>query len=217
MSLLIALALGVPLGYAAAAGYDRRWGGAIAAGAQGVAAVPVIWLGLLLVMLFGEGIGWLHLFPSQGFPRADWTAPGQAFRSLVLPSLTVGLIEGAVVLRYVRSALLEARGQDFVRTAAALGLTKNQALLRRGLPAQGAAIFSVIALQAASLLVGVVVVETLFALPGLGSMLVTDVGNRDLIKVQSTVLVLVTLVLAFGLVADIAARAVDPRQRSGVA
>ncbi|MDR2113648.1 MAG: ABC transporter permease subunit, partial [Bifidobacteriaceae bacterium] len=128
-----------------------------------------------------------------------------------------GLIEGAVILRYVRSALLEARGQDFVRTAAALGLTKNQALFRRGLPAAGGAILSVIALQAASLLVGVVVVEALFALPGLGSMLTTDVGNRDLIKVQSTVLVLVALVLTIGLVLDVAARAIDPRQRRATA
>ncbi|MDR3359306.1 MAG: ABC transporter permease [Bifidobacteriaceae bacterium] len=215
--LAVSLGIGVPLGVASALAYPKRSGDAISWVAQAVAAVPVVWVGLLLVILLGEGAGWLEALPSQGFPREAWADPVAAARCLALPALTVGLVEGAVILRYVRSALLEARGQDFVRTAAALGLTKGQALVRRGLPAASGAILSVIALQAASLLVGVVVVEALFALPGLGSMLADDVGNRDLVKVQSTVLVLVALVLVIGLALDIAARAIDPRQRLAVA
>ncbi|MDR1824836.1 MAG: ABC transporter permease [Bifidobacteriaceae bacterium] len=213
LSLLFSLLIGVPLGIASAVYYDTKLGGFASAVAQGLAAIPIVWAGLLLIILLGKGAGLLELLPSQGFPRTGWSEPGRAFASLILPALAVGIVEGAVILRFVRSALLEARGQDHVRTAAALGLTRRQALIRRGLPGAGPAILSVVALQAASLIVGVVVVEALFALPGMGSMLVTDVGNRDLIKVQSTVLVLVGLVLLIGLLVDIASRLIDPRQR----
>jgi peptide/nickel transport system permease protein len=217
LGLAIAIVIGVPLGTISAVRYARVDGQAISAGAQALAAVPVVWAALMLIILFGQGAGVLEILPSQGFPLDGWGEPGRAFRSLVLPALAVGIIEGAVILRFVRSALLEAMNQDFVRTAAALGLTKNQALIRRGLPNAGLAILSVIALQAASLVVGVVVVEAVFALPGLGSMLVADVGNRDLIKVQSTILILVGMVLAIGLAVDVAHRLIDPRQRRAVA
>ncbi|MDR1188766.1 MAG: ABC transporter permease [Bifidobacteriaceae bacterium] len=217
ISLLVAVAIGLPAGIVAALRFERRSGQALSALAQAAAAVPVVWAGLMLIALLGKGVGLWPLAPSQGFPLEGWSEPGRALAALVLPALAVGIVEGAVILRFVRSALLDATSQDHVRTGAALGLTKSAALVKRGLPGASAAILSVIGLQAAGLVVGVVIVEALFALPGLGSMLVTDVGNRDLVKVQSTMVVLVGLVLCLGLVVDLATRLVDPRQRRAVA
>jgi peptide/nickel transport system permease protein len=168
---------------------------------------------MLLVIVFAVSLGWL---PPQGFPRDGWEQPGRAIQSLILPAITIGLVEGAVLLRFIRSAVLEAQGQDFVRTAAATGLTRTRALLTQGLPVAALSVVSVFALQVAALLVGAVVVEQLFTLPGIGRMLVTDVGNRDLTMVQGEVLALTAVVLVIGALIDIVHRIVDPRHRERV-
>lgn len=213
LGLVVALLVGLPLGVWAGMRHDGRFGRAVAVVAQAAAAVPVVWVGLILVVLFGRGVGMVGILPSQGFPVDGWDQPGQALQSLLLPALTIGIVEGAVVLRYTRSAVLEAAPADYVRTAAAAGLTRDRALLRHGLPNASLAVLAVIALQAASLLTGAVLVEALFALPGVGSMLVDDVGTRDLVKVQSEVFVLTATVLVIGLAVDLVHRAIDPRQR----
>lgn len=215
--LVVAIGIGVPLGVWAGIKHEGRWGTAAAVISQAAAAIPVLWAGLLLIILLGDGVGLVGVLPSQGFPLDGWDTPGRAFRSLVLPSLTIGIVEGAVILRFVRSAVLEAAPADYVRTAAAKGLTRTQALLRHGLPNVSLAVLSVIALQAASLVTGAVLVEALFALPGVGTMLAGDVGNRDLIKVQGEIFVLTSIVLVVGLLVDIAHRVIDPRQRRAVA
>lgn len=217
LGLTVAVLLGVPLGVWSGLRHRRPAGAAVSALAQGLAAVPVVWAGLLLVVLLGRGVGLLPVLPSQGFPRDGWADPGAAFASLVLPAVTIGIVEGAVILRFVRSAILEALPQDYIRTAAAKGLTRTQAVLRHGLPNASLAVLSVIALQAASLVTGAVLVEALFALPGMGRMLADDVGQRDLVKVQSEVLLLTGLVLGIGLLVDVVHRVIDPRQRRAVA
>ncbi len=213
MGITVALLLGLPAGIWSGLRHDRPSGAIVSAVTQGVAAVPVLWAGLLLILLLGKGVGLANLLPTQGFPIDGWQQPGRALQSLLLPALAIGLVEGAVILRFTRSAVIEALPQDYLRTAAAQGLTRTQALLRRGLPNVSLSVLSVIALQAASLVTGAVVVEALFALPGAGSMLVTDVANRDLIKVQSEILLLAALVLVVGLLVDITHRIIDPRQR----
>jgi len=213
MGLVVAVVVGAPLGVWSALRHERRRGWAVSAAAQALAAVPVLWAGLLLVILLGRGVGLVGILPSQGFPRAGWDDPVRAVQALVLPAVTIGVVEGAIILRYVRSAVLEAIPQDYIRTAAAKGLTRTQAVLRHGLPNVSLSVLSVIALQAASLITGAVLVESLFALPGVGSMLVADVGNRDLVKVQSEVLLLTAIVLVIGLLVDVSHRVVDPRQR----
>lgn len=155
----------------------------------------------------------LKVLPAQGFPRGGWDDPATAIRSLILPAFTIAVIEGAVLLRFVRSAVLEAIGQDYVRTAAAKGLTQTQALLRHGLPNVALSVISVLGIQIAGVVVGAVVIEQLFNLPGIGRMLVTDVGNRDLPKVQSELLALTGLVLLVGFAVDLVHRFIDPRQR----
>ncbi|MFC4223066.1 ABC transporter permease subunit [Lysinibacter cavernae] len=209
LSLLIGGLIAFPLGILAAIWNRRVLGRLITVVSITAAAVPVVWGGLMLIAIFS---GWLGVLPSQGFPIDGWSDPARAFRSLLLPALTIGLIEGAVLLRFVRSATLSALGADHVRTAAARGLTKTKALITHGLPVVGLSLVSILGLQVAALVVGAVVVEQLFNLPGIGRMLVVDVGNRDLSKVQSEILVITAIILVVGTLIDIAHRIIDPRQ-----
>ncbi len=210
LSLLIAVLIAVPFGVLAALQRGRLGGTALSVGAQALAAVPVVWAGMMLIVVFSVWLGWL---PPQGFPRTGWSTPGAALESLLLPALTIGIVEGAMLMRFVRSATLQAAGQDFVRTAAAKGLTRTRALISHGIPAVGLSIVTVLGLQVAGIIVGSVIIEQLFTLPGIGRMLVTDVGTRDLVKVQSELLVLTGFVLIVGFVVDLIHRAIDPRQR----
>jgi len=212
-ALTLSVVAGLPLGIWSGLHAGRADGQIIGFLSQAAAAVPVLWAGLLLVVLLGRGVGLIDALPTQGFPRDGWADPGRALESLILPALTIALVEGAVIVRFTRSAVLEALPADYLRTAAAKGMTRTRALLRFGLPNVSLSILSVIALQAASMITGAIVVETLFDLPGVGSMLVTDVASRDLIKVQSEVLLLVSLVLVVGLLVDIVHRLIDPRLR----
>ncbi|WZH37116.1 MAG: ABC transporter permease [Microbacterium enclense] len=210
MSLTVALVVGIPLGILSALGRHRAGGTALSVAAQALAAVPVVWAGMMLVVVFAVWLGWL---PPQGFPRAGWNDPGAAVRALILPALTIGVVEGAMLLRFVRSATLQAIGQDYVRTAAAKGLTRTRALLRHGLPNVGLSIITVLGVQIAGIIVGAVVIEQLFTLPGVGRMLVADVAARDLPKVQGELLALTGFVLVVGFVVDLVHRLIDPRQR----
>jgi len=210
LSMTVALVIALPLGVLSAMRRGHRDGTALSVGAQAVAAVPVVWAGMMLVLVFAV---WLGILPAQGFPRSGWDDPAAALRALLLPALTIGVVEGAMLLRFVRSATLQATGEDFVRTAAAKGLTRNQALIRHGLPTVGLSIITVLGLQVAGIIVGAVVIEQLFSLPGIGRMLVTDVGNRDLPMVQGELLVLTGFVLIVGFIVDLVHRVLDPRQR----
>ncbi len=210
MSLLVAVVISVPLGVLSAMRRGHADGTALSVGSQTLAAVPVVWAGMMLVVVFAVWLGWL---PAQGFPRAGWNDPAAAFQSLILPAVTIGIVEGAMLLRFVRSATLQAVGQDFVRTAAAKGLTRDAALIRHGLPVVGLSVITVLGLQVAGIIVGAVVIEQLFSLPGIGRMLVSDVAARDLPKVQGELLALTGFVLVVGFVVDLVHRIIDPRQR----
>ena len=210
MALLVAVVISFPLGVLSAMRRGHADGTALSVGSQTLAAVPVVWAGMMLVVVFAVWLGWL---PAQGFPRAGWSAPAAAFQALILPALTIGIVEGAMLLRFVRSATLQAVGQDFVRTAAAKGLTRDAALIRHGLPVVGLSVITVLGLQVAGIIVGAVVIEQLFSLPGIGRMLVADVAARDLPKVQGELLALTGFVLIVGFVVDLVHRIIDPRQR----
>ncbi|MEU6670119.1 ABC transporter permease [Streptomyces sp. NPDC046727] len=212
-AVVLALAFAVPLGILAAVRRDGRLGGVVNAFGQLGIALPTLWVGLLLVLVFAVQVRWL---PAQGFPVDGWAEPGQALRSLVLPWLTLALSEGAVLLRFVRSAVLDVLHQDWLRTARAKGHTRTGALVRHGLRNAAVPVVSVLGLQIAALVAGAVVVEQVFVLPGVGQMLITDVGNRDLDKVQGEILLLTGAVLVIGFLVDLAHRLIDPRLRSAV-
>lgn len=207
--MLIAIAAAVPLGTAAAVRH-RSVGGLLLSGLSQIGvAIPAFLAGILLVFLFA--VTWRAL-PSGGYTPllAD---PGAWFRHLLLPSLSLGLVQGAVLSRYVRSAVLDVMREDYIRTARAKGMGLYRALWKHGARNAAIPVVTVLGLQLATLLVGAVVVERVFTLPGLGSLLLDGVANRDLLLVQGTVMVLVVAVLAINFLVDVLYAVLDPRLR----
>ena len=205
LGLLLSLIIGVPLGVL---GATRRTGGlhsALRYVSLAAGAVPALWGGLLLIMVFGRGVGLVGIFPAQGFPEEGWANPGAALTSLILPALSVGIISGAQMMRYTQSALDGVAESGFVTMAMASGSSRARAIRTTGLRIVLPELISVTGLSFAQMITGVLVIENLFSLPGLASMLVTDVGNRDLIKVQSELMLLAAFFLLH--------RFADPRLR----
>jgi peptide/nickel transport system permease protein len=207
--MVIALVVAVPLGSFAAVRHRKASGTVISGVSQLGVAVPAFFAGILLVQLFA--VQW-RLLPSGG-----WTPPNQDFgeflRGLILPALSLGLVQGAVLTRYVRSAVLDTLREDYLRTARAKGLRPGQALRRHGLRNAAVPVATVLGLQLTTLLIGAVVVERVFVLPGLGSMLLDSVAARDLLTVQGIVLVLVVAALLVNFVVDLLYTVIDPRLR----
>ncbi|KAB8287815.1 ABC transporter permease [Bifidobacterium ramosum] len=214
LGLLIACLIGIPLGVAATLARSSAARAAFHIVGLIGGAIPALWGGLLLILLFSRGTGLIGLFPSQGFPMDGWGAPGEALWSLVLPALSVGIIVGASLMRYTRSSLGDIAASGHIDMAMACGMMRRQAVIRVGLRLATPQLVSVIGLTFAEMITGVMVIENLFALPGIGSGLVTDVGNRDLIAVQSELFMLASFFLAVGLIVDLLHRALDPRLAS---
>lgn len=210
---VLAVAVAVPLGVAAATHRHGPLGVVLSATSQLGVAVPVFWVGVLLVLVFSLVLGWL---PAGGFPRAGWTDPAAAVRSLTLPVVTVAIAMSAVTVRYVRSATLDVLDQEHLRTARSLGYGRWHALARHGLRGAAVPVVAILGVELATSFLGAVVVENVFALPGLGTLLLDSVRSRDLPVVQALVLGLTALVLVINLGVDLAQRAIDPRLRAGV-
>jgi peptide/nickel transport system permease protein len=208
--MIIALAVAAPAGNVMAARHRKISGLALSAFSQVGVAVPAFLAGILLIVVFAVKLGWL---PANGWtpPAQD---PGMFLKQLILPALSLGLVQGAVLTRYVRSAVLEVLREDYLRTARAKGLRPFQALWRHGLRNAAVPVVTVLGLQLATLLIGAVVVERVFVIPGLGSLLLDGVSNRDLLLVQDVVMVLVIAVLLVNFVVDLLYVALDPRLRT---
>ena len=135
--------------------------------------MPAFWAGLLLVTIFAIELKWL---PAGGF--VEWSDdPLGAMRSLILPALALGLVQGAVLTRYVRSAIVDVQREDFIRTARAKGLSRWQALRYHGFRFAAIPVVTILGIQLTSLLVGAIVIENVFVLPGLGRLLFQSVGT----------------------------------------
>lgn len=216
MSLVIALTLGLSMGAAAVISRSPAVRGFLRVLSIVGGAVPTLWSGLLLILLFARGVGLVGLLPSQGFPAAGWGAPGRAVSSLILPALATGFVSGAGIMRYTRS-ILEGIADEGgpIDMAMSCGMTRTQALVRVGLRLAAPQLVSVVGLAFASMITGVMVVENLFALPGLGALLVGDVGNRDLVAVQSELFLLAAFFLLIGLAVDLLHALLDPRLAAG--
>jgi peptide/nickel transport system permease protein len=208
--MIIALVVAVPAGTVMAARHRKLSGLALSAVSQVGVAVPAFLAGILLIVVFAVKLGWL---PANGWtpPAQD---PGMFLKQLILPALALGLVQGAVLTRYVRSAVLDVLREDYLRTARAKGLRPFQALLRHGLRNAAVPVVTVLGLQLATLLIGAVVVERVFVIPGLGSLLLDGVSNRDLLLVQDVVMVLVLAVLLVNFIVDLLYVALDPRLRT---
>ena len=210
LGFLVAIAIALPLGILAAVKADRWYGNAISVVSQLGIAIPVFWLGILLVTLFAVN---LRILPSSGFPLRGWANFGQAATAMILPVLTVAIVIAASLIRYVRAATLDVLGSDYIRTARALGASFPEALVRHGIRNGAVPVISILGIELATTFLGAVVVEKVFALPGLGSMLLLAIQQRDYPNVQGVLFISTLLVLLIGFAADLLQRLVDPRLR----
>jgi peptide/nickel transport system permease protein len=211
MAFVLAIIIAVPLGILSVVRQKSWYGSIISVISQLGIAVPVFWIGILLVWVFAVK---LRMFPSGGFPSRGWQSAPAAFQSLTLPVITIAIVMSASLIRYVRSATQDVLGSDYLRTARALGSTFSQALIRHGIRNGAVPVISILGIELASTLLGAVVVERVFSLPGLGSMLLLGIEQRDYPNVQGVLFVSTLLVLLVGFAADLVQRLIDPRLRS---
>jgi peptide/nickel transport system permease protein len=202
--------LAVPLGMFAATRRNRPGDYGVMAFSQIAMAIPNFWFGILLILLFAVALGW---FPAAGFPGWD-AGLGAGLGALVLPATALALPEAAILARVTRSAVLETLGADYVRTARAKGLSERRVLWFHVLRNALIPMTTVLGLQFAFLLAGSIVIENVFALPGLGRLIFQAVSQRDIIVVRDVVMLLVALVVVVNFLVDIAYGLIDPRPRS---
>jgi peptide/nickel transport system permease protein len=213
LAILISTATAIPAGVLAAASHGRAADWLIIAVCQIGVAVPNFWIGILLVLGVAIGLGWL---PSGGFPGWD-AGLTPALAALILPSLALALPQAAILARVTRSAVLEVVGEDYIRTARAKGLSRSQALWRHGLRNALIPIVTIIGLQFPVLIAGAILIENVFALPGLGRLIFQALGQRDLIVLKDVALLLAGLVIVVNSAVDIAYTLIDPRLRGRLA
>jgi peptide/nickel transport system permease protein len=213
VSFVVALVLALVIGITAAVKSDRWYGIVLSGFSQLGVAVPVFWVGVIIVWVFALQLG---LLPSGGFPRDDWSDPAEALRSLALPVMTIAIVMSASISRYVRSSTLDVLGSDYLRTARAGGARLTEALLRHGVRNGSVPVIAVLGIELSTTLLGAVVVESVFTLPGLGSMLLTGIQQHDYPNIQGVLVVSTLFVLIVGFAADILQRIIDPRLRTTV-
>jgi peptide/nickel transport system permease protein len=209
MAMTLAAAIGVPLGMLAAANHNRPADAAVMVFAQAGLAIPNFWFGLLLVLVFAIGLGWL---PAGGFPGWQAGAPA-AFRSLALPALALALPQAAILARVTRSAMLDTLQEDFIRTARAKGLGERVLLLRHALRNALIPVVTILGLQFSVLIAGAIIIENVFALPGLGRLVFQSIAQHDLIVVKDLVMLFAALAILVNFIVDLLYGVIDPRLR----
>ena len=208
MALGLAVAMAFPIGMYAAARRGRAGDALVMGGTQLGIALPNFWFAMLLALVFAVKLRWL---PAGGFP--GWSDPVAALRALILPAVALALPQAAILARVLRSALIETLGQDYIRSARAKGLSRAQALRRHGLRNALIPVLTILGMQFSFLLAGAIIIENVFYLPGIGRLIFQAITQRDLVVVQSAVLVLVAAVIVVTFLVDLTYAAVDPRLR----
>jgi peptide/nickel transport system permease protein len=208
-SLALAVAIGFPLGILAAVKQNGR-ADALVTGFNALGlSMPAFWLGLLLILVFSVGLRWL--------PPSGVGDPSKPFylnlHYLILPVATIAMSNMSVFSRFVRSAMIDVLGADYVRTARAKGLAERLVVNRHALRNALIPVVTVLGIQFGRLLGGAVVTEAVFAYPGLGRLVVTSILNRDYPVVQATLMLIVLVFLVTNIVVDLSYAYLDPRVR----
>jgi peptide/nickel transport system permease protein len=202
-AMAVGLLLGMGVGIVAAVRQNTAVDLLLMTGALLGISTPVFWLGMMLIVAFGVWLGWL---PISGYGEGN-------LRHLILPALTLGALQAGTIARMTRSALLEVLRQEYIRTARAKGLRESVVILKHALRNGIMPVLTLAGIGLGDLLVGAPLTETVFAWPGLGRLLVTAVGNRDLPVVMGATLLFALIYLGASLVVDLAYGLVDPRVR----
>ncbi|MFW2545291.1 ABC transporter permease [Primorskyibacter sp. 2E107] len=208
LALTLSTLIAFPAGILAASRRGKPADMGVMAATQLGVAVPNFWFAMLLVLLFAIK---LRVMPSGGFP--GWDEPLAALKALTLPAVSLALPQAAILARVLRSSLIDALAEDYIRTARAKGLTRRQALWRHGLRNALIPVLTIIGLQFSFLLAGAIIIEQVFYLPGLGRLIFQSISQRDLIVVESVVMLLVFAVIVVNFLTDLAYALVDPRLR----
>lgn len=211
---LIALALStliaIPVGIFSAARRGQTADTISMGAAQIGVAVPNFWFALLLIYVFAV---WLRLVPAGGFP--GWESGfWPALKSLLLPAIALALPQAAILARVTRSAMLDVMGEDYIRTARAKGMPRRHVLWRHALRNAMIPVVTIMGLQFTFLLAGTIIIENVFYLPGLGRLIFQAITQRDLIVVESVVMLLVAAVVLVNFLVDLSYAAIDPRLRA---
>jgi peptide/nickel transport system permease protein len=207
-ALILSTLMALPAGILAASRRGRSVDAGVMGATQLGIAIPNFWFAMLLVLLFAIKLRWL---PSGGFP--GWDNPALALKSLALPAIALALPQAAILARVLRSSLIDTLDADFMRTARAKGLSRGQALWRHGLRNALIPVLTIMGLQFSFLLAGAIIIEQVFYLPGLGRLIFQAITQRDLIVVESVVMLLVFAVIVVNFITDLAYTLVDPRLR----
>jgi peptide/nickel transport system permease protein len=210
MAIVIAVTIGVSAGIVSAVKKGTVWDYAANVFALWGLSTPNFWLGIMLIFLFSVELGWL---PASGYVplTEDWR---QSLASTIMPAFVLGNAIAAVLMRHTRSAMLQALGSDYVRTARAKGLFERAVVLKHAMRNALTPVITLGALELGTLLSGAVLTEQIFTIPGFGKLIVDAVFNRDYAVVQGVVLVTATIYITLNLLADIAYVLVNPRLRS---
>jgi peptide/nickel transport system permease protein len=209
MALLIAIGVGIPAGIVSAVKKETLWDYGANLFALWGLSTPNFWLGILMIFLFSVTLGWL---PASGYVQLgeDWKA---SLATTIMPAFVLGNALAAVLMRHTRSAMLQAMGTDYVRTARAKGLHENRVVLKHALRNAMTPVITLLALDFGTLLSGAVLTEQIFSIPGFGKLIVDSVFNRDYAVVQGVVLVTSSIYISLNLLADLAYVLVNPRLR----
>lgn len=200
-TMLIAVLIGVPVGILSAVKQYSVIDAFSVVFALLMASIPAFWLGMLLMLLFSLNLGWL---PSSGYEGVKW---------LILPSVTLGFINCATIMRMTRSSMLEVVRQDFIRTARAKGATEKRVVFKHALKNAIIPVITVVGTAFGSSLGGAVVTETVFGLPGMGTQIITAIRQKDNPVVLASVIVIALAFSLVNLIVDILYTYVDPRIR----
>lgn len=208
-SVAIASCIGVPCGALAAVWRGSRTDQVVSAVAMLAASVPSFWMGLILIRIFAVQLGW---FPASGYgpPEADLA---QRMMHLALPSVVLGVLNSALIIRFTRASMLDTLGEDYVRTARAKGLSETVIMVKHVMKNALIPIVTVIGLTMALMIGGTVVTETVFNLPGVGGLVVRAVLRRDYPVIQGTLLVVAFIYVLINFFIDFLYTVIDPRIR----
>jgi len=207
IAIVLSTTLALTLGIYAASHHNKAGDWGVMAFGQAGIAVPNFWFAMLLILLFAVHLGW---FSAGGFP--GWSGGmGPALKSLVLPACSLALVQGAILARITRSAVLEVMREDFVRTARAKGLSRRATLWRHVLRNALIPVVTILGLQLSALLTGTIIIENVFSLPGLGRLVFQSINQRDLIVVKDVVVLFAALVVTINFAVDLIYVAIDPR------
>jgi len=213
MAMVLTVFSALTLGLYAASRHNRIGDVGVMVASQIGIAIPNFWFAILLILLFAVQLQWVSAGGFPGWSEDDGGGLWAGFAALILPALSLAVVQAAILTRVTRSAVLEVLREDFVRTARAKGLTRTQALWRHVLRNALIPVLTVAGLQFANLVTGTIVVENVFVLPGVGRLVFQAVANRDLLVVRDVVMLLAAMVVVVNFVVDVLYAVVDPRLR----